>query len=95
MPEHTTLLKQVLIEEFQQLYQHYKNDDIYACALVFNEYLQIDYLAISTQRSIYAEHEDRAQYLSELESITTTVSPVFSSPISFAASYPIADRRAR
>lgn len=67
MPEHTTLLKQVLIEEFQQLYQHYKNDDIYACALVFNEYLQIDYLAISTQRSIYAEHEDRAQYLSELE----------------------------
>ncbi len=67
MPEHTTLLKQVLIEEFQQLYQHYKNDDIYACALVFNEYLQIDYLAISTQRSIYAEHEDRAQYLSEME----------------------------
>ena len=35
------------------------------------------------------------EYLSELESITTTVSPVFSSPISFAASYPIADRRAR
>lgn len=65
MLEHINLLKNALIEEFYQLYQQYNQDHIYAYTLVFNDYLLIDYLAISTQRSIFAEHEDHAQYLTQ------------------------------
>ena len=65
MLEHIPLLKEALIEEFYSLYDQYNEDLIYACALVFNEYLGLDYLAISTTRSLFAEHEDQAQYLSE------------------------------
>ena len=65
MLEHIPLLKEALIEEFYSLYDQYNEDQIYACALVFNEYLRIEDLAISTIRSLFAEHEDPAQYLSE------------------------------
>ncbi|OTG89316.1 DUF4303 domain-containing protein [Acinetobacter sp. ANC 3813] len=63
MLEHINLLKNALIQEFQPLFQQYKNDGIYACTLVFNSYMHIECAAVSTSRSIYAEEEDRAQYL--------------------------------
>lgn len=65
MLEHIPLLQEALIEEFYALYDQYHDDDIYACALVFNEYLVLDCLAVSTTRSLFSEHEDPAQYLSE------------------------------
>ncbi|OTG71943.1 hypothetical protein B9T26_11175 [Acinetobacter sp. ANC 4169] len=65
MLEHIQLLQDALIEEFYSLYDQYNEDHIYACALVFNEYLLVDYLAISTTRSLFAEHEETVQYLSE------------------------------
>lgn len=67
MLEHINLLKNALIEEFYQLYDQYNEDGIYGCTLVFNEYLLIDHLAISTERSLFAENEDRAQYLAAQE----------------------------
>ncbi|WP_374664706.1 hypothetical protein [Acinetobacter sp.] len=67
MQQHLNLLKKALIEEFQPLYQRHHQDGIYGCALVFNEYMQISHLALSTQRSIYAEHEDHRQYLTVQE----------------------------
>lgn len=63
MLEQINLLKNALIQEFQPLFQQYKNDGIYACTLVFNAYMHIECTAVSTARSIYAEEEDRAQYL--------------------------------
>lgn len=65
MLEHLPLLKDALIHEFYQLYDHYYEDEIYGCALVLNDYLTLDHLTISTQRSLFAEHEDYAQFLSE------------------------------
>ncbi len=65
MLEHIPLLKDALIEAFYPLYDQYNEDQIYACALVFNEYLRMDDLAVSTTRSFFAEHEDPLQYLSE------------------------------
>jgi hypothetical protein len=65
MLEHIPLLKEALSEEFYSLYDQYNEDQIYACALVFNEYLRIEDLAILTIRSLFTEHEDPAQYLSE------------------------------
>jgi hypothetical protein len=67
MLDHLDTLKEVLIKEFYQLYDHYSDDGIYACSLVFDEFLRVDYLAISTERSIFNDQEDRAQYLSETE----------------------------
>ena len=53
MLDHLDTLKEVLIKEFYQLYDHYSDDEIYACSLVFDEFLRVDYLAISTERSIF------------------------------------------
>ena len=66
MLEHIQNLKNTLIQEFFQLYEQYEQDQIYACVLVFNEYLGVDYLAVSSQRSLFNELEDEAQYLSEV-----------------------------
>jgi len=66
MLEHIQNLKNTLIQEFFQLYEQYEQDQIYACVLVFNEYLGVDYLAVSSQRSLFNEQEDEAQYLSEV-----------------------------
>ena len=63
MIEHIAILKNALIQEFYQLYDYYYEDEIYACTLVFNKYMLIDYLAVSTKRSIFSEEEDRKQYL--------------------------------
>ena len=65
MLEHIENLKNTLIQEFFQLYEQYEQDQIYACALVLNEYLGFEYLAISTRRSLFSEQEDPAQYLSD------------------------------
>ncbi|QCO20241.1 DUF4303 domain-containing protein [Acinetobacter cumulans] len=64
MIEHIDILKTALIQEFYQLYDYYYEDEIYACTLVFNKYLSIDYLAVSTKRSMFSEDEDSKQYLS-------------------------------
>lgn len=65
MLEHLSVFKDALIEEFYQLYDHYYEDEIYGCALVFNEYLLLDHLSISTNRSLFSDHEDYAQFLSQ------------------------------
>ena len=65
MLEHIPLLKEASIEEFYSLYDQYNEDQVYAYALIFNEYLRIEDLAISTIRSLFAEPEDPAQYLAE------------------------------
>lgn len=64
MLKHISELKKILFHEFNLLYQHYHHDDIYGCALVLNPYMMIESLSISTTRSLFAEHEDDAQYLS-------------------------------
>ena len=58
-------LEQTLVEEFYQLYDHYQDDGIYACSLVFDEFLLLDDLAISTECSIFKDPEDQRQYLAE------------------------------
>lgn len=63
MLAHITTLKNILIKEFQHLYSQYQADDIYACCLVFNDYLWVDHLAVSTTKSIFSDHEERQQYL--------------------------------
>ncbi|WP_111885817.1 MULTISPECIES: DUF4303 domain-containing protein [unclassified Acinetobacter] len=63
MQNQINALKNVLIQEFFKLYEQHQDDHIYACTLAFNPYLSIDYIAVSTQRSIFAEDEDSAQYL--------------------------------
>jgi hypothetical protein len=65
MLEHLPVLKDALIHEFYQLYDQYYEDEIYGCALVFNEYMMIDRLTIATKRSLFAEHEDYAQFLGQ------------------------------
>lgn len=65
MLQHLSVLKDALIHEFYQLYDRYYEDEIYGCALVFNEYMLLDHLSIATQRSLFAEHEDYAQFLSQ------------------------------
>ncbi|OTG80898.1 hypothetical protein B9T33_07930 [Acinetobacter sp. ANC 5054] len=65
MLNHISVLKDVLIEEFLKLYEQHSHDHIYACALVFNKFLLVDYFTISTTRSIFAEEEDASQYLAE------------------------------
>lgn len=65
MLEHLQSFQEALIHEFFQLYEQHEQDQIYACALVLNEYLGFEYLAISTRRSLFIEQEDPAQYLSE------------------------------
>jgi hypothetical protein len=67
MLEHIKALKDVLIGEFYQLYDEYNDDEIYGCALIFNEYLLIDGLAISTIKSLFSDQEDTIQYLSETD----------------------------
>ncbi len=59
------IYKDVFVSTFMNLYQQYQAHQIYACALVLNKFLLIDNLAISTQRSIFADDEDSAQYLAE------------------------------
>ena len=58
-------LQQTLVKEFYQLYDRYQDDHIYACSLVFDEFLLLDDLAISTERSIFQDPEDSQQYLAE------------------------------
>ncbi|WP_298141888.1 DUF4303 domain-containing protein [uncultured Acinetobacter sp.] len=67
MLQHLTVLKDALIHEFYKLYDHYYEDEIYGCALVFNEYMLLDHLSVATQRSLFAEHEDYAQFLSQAD----------------------------
>ena len=63
MLEKIKALKEVLIGEFYQLYEQYNEDKIYGCTLVIDEFLLIDYLAISTERSLFSDDEDSSQYL--------------------------------
>lgn len=65
MNQHISALKQILVERFLSLYQQYHGEDIYACSLILNEFLLVDDLAISTEKSIFDENEDRLQYLAE------------------------------
>ena len=65
MLEHLPVLKDALIHEFYQLYDLYYEDEIYGCALVFNEYMTLEYLTVATKRSLFAEHEDYAQFLAK------------------------------
>ena len=58
-------LQQMLVKEFYQLYDRYQDDEIYACSLVFDEFLLLDDLAISTERSFFQDPEDPQQYLAE------------------------------
>lgn len=53
-------LQQTLVKEFYQLYDRYQDDHIYACSLVFDEFLLLDDLAISTERSIFQDPEDHS-----------------------------------
>lgn len=63
--EHIQLLKEAMITEFYRLYEAYSEDDIYACALVFDSYLTLDYLAVSTERSLFSETDEDCQYLAQ------------------------------
>ncbi len=47
------------------LYDYYQDDQIYACSLVFDEFLLLDDLAISTVSSIFKDPEYLQQYLAE------------------------------
>ena len=58
-------LQQMLVKDFYQLYDRYQDDEIYACSLVFDEFLLQDDLAISTERSFFQDPEDPQQYLAE------------------------------
>lgn len=55
----------MLVKEFYQLYDRYQDDHIYACSLVFDKFLLLDDLAISTERSFFQDPEDPQQYLAE------------------------------
>ena len=64
MLEHLNIFKEAFIREFYQLYDRYQDDQIYACALIFDEFLNIDDLVLSTENSICnADEEDHRQYL--------------------------------
>src|SRR5690606_8845280 len=65
MLDYVERLQQTLAEEFCELYDHYQDDEIYACSLVLDEFLLLDDLAISTERSIFKDPEDPQQYLAE------------------------------
>jgi len=58
-------LQQMLVKGFYQLHDRYQDDEIYACSLVFDEFLLLDDLAISTERSFFQAPEDPQQYLAE------------------------------
>lgn len=67
MNEYIVALKQLLVDSFLNLYQQYHGEDIYACSLILNEFLLVDDLAISTEKSIFDESENHLQYLAEHE----------------------------
>lgn len=68
MLEHLDTFKDALIDEFYQLYDRYQDDQIYACSLIFNQFLMIEDLAVSTEKSIFnADDEDLNQYLAPQE----------------------------
>ncbi|ENX10241.1 DUF4303 domain-containing protein [Acinetobacter variabilis] len=58
-------LQQMLVKDFYQLYDRYQDDEIYACSLVFDKFLLLDDLAISTERSFFQDPEVPQQYLAE------------------------------
>lgn len=59
------LLKDILIDEFQQFFYRYKKDNIYTYALILDQFQKAQYVCISTQNSIFNESEDTKQYLKE------------------------------
>lgn len=68
MLEHLDTFKEALIQEFYQLYDRYQDDQIYACSLIFNKFLIIEDLVLSTEKSICnADEEDLTQYLAPQE----------------------------
>lgn len=56
----------MLIQAFFKRYEQHQDDHIYAYTLVFNAYLSMNYIAVSTQRSIFAEDEDSANILQRM-----------------------------
>ena len=65
MPTQMDGLKNILVNAFLQMYQHYQADDIYACCLTLDEFLLVEDLTLSTEKSIFSDQEDRMQYLAE------------------------------
>ncbi len=64
-PSQIPFLKTVLIDEFQALYYRFKKDQIYAFTLVLDEFYAVDYVTISTEKSLFNDIEDAKQYLAE------------------------------
>ncbi len=65
MPTQMDGLKNILVNAFLEMYQHYQADDIYACCLTLDEFLLVEDLTLSTEKSIFSDQEDRTQYLAE------------------------------
>lgn len=67
MLTHIDGLKDILVNAFLEIYRQYQADDIYACCLSLDDFLLVDDLVISTEKSIFSDQEDRLQYLAEHE----------------------------
>ena len=57
------LLEDLIIDEFQKLYYQFKTDGIYGVALILDQFYMPKFLTLSTEKSIFSEHEDHRQYL--------------------------------
>lgn len=65
MLQDQSILTNALIEAFDHLYNKYHQDGIYGCSLVLNEYMFLDYMMVSTVRSVFTEEDDYAQFLAQ------------------------------
>lgn len=55
MLTHIDGLKDVLVNAFLEIYRQYQADDIYACCLSLDDFLLVDDLVISTEKSIFSD----------------------------------------
>lgn len=61
--EYLAEFKKALLHEFDSLYKHYYDQNVYAFALVLDEYFIARYATVSTHLSLLSSEENRYQYL--------------------------------
>lgn len=61
--EYLSSLKKILLHEFDSLYIKYRDQKIYAFALILDEHLIPQYTTLSTKMSLLNHEENRFQYL--------------------------------
>lgn len=63
--EYLAEFKKALLHECDSLYKHYYDQNVYAFALVLDEYFIAKYVTVSTRLSLLNSEENRYQYLPE------------------------------